>query len=197
MRIPTLKVLAALGTGAVLLATAAAAEPGSRTLPYNTLVGVTGSFSFRQLINGVPYRVKCTSFMASGLARISADLRLNGGPSSPAISQCRTAITNLPVTVTASGVWSLQATTMSTPYGFVMRLHVPMAGVTYSPSAGCTVTWSPAGTSTVSGYYDGVSAANFSGTMPDVGAGCTASPATVAGVSMSFNPPPNALPPWG
>ena len=199
MRIPTLKALAALGAGAVLLATAAAADPGPRTLPLNTPVTAAGSFSFRQVINHTRYTVKCTSFTASGVARNSADFRLTGAPGFPVIGQCFTAITHLPVTVTASGVWSLRATTTSTPNGFVMYLHVPTAGVTSQPSwvAGCTITWSPSGTTSVSGLYDGVGSAAFSGTVPASGTGCTVSPATVAGLSVSFSPAPGVLPPWG
>jgi hypothetical protein len=198
MRIPTLKALAALGAGAALLSTAAAADPGTRTLPLNTVVSTTGSFSFRQVINNTQYTVKCTNFTAAGRARNSAGFKFTiGGP--PVISQCRTAGTNMLVTVTASGIWSLRATNTPTSGGFVMYLHVPMTGVTAQPSwvSGCTITWSPTTMTTVNGAYDGTSAAAFSGNVPASATGCTVSPATLAGAIMSFSPAPGALPPWG
>jgi hypothetical protein len=182
-------IMAAVGIGAMLLATGTTGYAVPNSLPHGTTVDIVGNLHFTEGINGVLVKVRCSSFIASGVIGGPAHLNFTA---SPTISGCTDSLSGTD-TITTNSTWFLAAVTAT-----VMKLGIPTAGATFTSTAlaGCTITWASSGLVKLTGTYNGVNTETITD-QPLVasGAGCAAG-TMKTWVNAHMSPHPGAVPPW-
>jgi hypothetical protein len=194
--------IAALGVGAFVLASAAVSSASSATRPNTLPAGtkVTAALKsgtkmvFDGDIDGLAVTVNCTTFSGSAtIPKGSPDTMNLAKP--PTISGCTVSGTKATIkTNQTNGKWSLSVTSTK-PY--TLTLTMPQAGATFTDSAlvtGCTITAAPSAAQAIPGAYNGKNTDKVSNApIPTSGSGCTSTTATTT-ATVVFTPKPGAPP---
>lgn len=163
------------------------------SLPAGTVLSAalaTGtSMVFAGTVDGIPVRVTCTNFSASG--RVPAQGLVIALTGAPTFSGCKDSAggTDVATTNTTSGSWLLSEVDVDSggsakepAPGDMATLTVPQAGATFKSSLlpSCTVTVAPKSPDVVTGSFDDSNTITYSNSsMPVAGSGCTFTGVTV------------------